>query len=287
MRARIALLVRQHPVFVCFLLAFAISWAGVLWAVASTGIPGTGSDYAERGPLVFLAMLVGPSVAGLGLTVVLAGHPGLRDLWARQRRWRVGRWWVAVLITPMVVLLLGALALVWPELALGLLATPDKGMVIGFALAVGLGAGYLEDLGWTGFALPRLLHRSGWLTAGLLLGSVWGLWHLLADYWGNADTWGPLYAPRFLLWCGASFTAYRILIAWAYSHTNSLLLAQLMHAGFTGGQVLLAPVLAPSARGLVWYAAFAGALWMIVGVVAAVERAGRPARSASPAYAPG
>jgi uncharacterized protein len=234
MRARIALLVRQHPVFVCFLLAFAISWAGVLWAVASTGIPGTGSDYAERGPLVFLAMLVGPSVAGLGL-----------------------------------------------------LATPDKGMVIGFALAVGLGAGYLEDLGWTGFALPRLLHRSGWLTAGLLLGSVWGLWHLLADYWGNADTWGPLYAPRFLLWCGASFTAYRILIAWAYSHTNSLLLAQLMHAGFTGGQVLLAPVLAPSARGLVWYAAFAGALWLIVGVVAAVERAGRPARSASPAYAPG
>jgi membrane protease YdiL (CAAX protease family) len=188
----------------------------------------------------------------------------------------VGRWWTAVLVTPVVVVLLGALALVWPELTPGLLAASDRGMVIRFALAVGLGAGFLEDLGWTGFALPRLLQHHGWLKAGVLLGLVWGLWHLLPDYWGNAAAWGPLYAPRYLVWCGASFTAYRILVGWAYRHTGSLLLAQLMHAGFTGGQALLSPVLAPSAGGLVWYAAFAAALWLLVGVVAAVEGVGQP-----------
>ena len=184
-----------------------------------------------------------------------------------------------MLITPVVLVLLGTLAFWTPDLVPGLLATTDKGTLIGVALVVGLGAGLLEDLGWTGFALPRLQQHYGWLKAGLVLGLIWGLWHLLADYWGNANAWGPLYASRYLLWCGASFTAYRMLIAWAYSHTRSLLLAQLMHAGFTGGQMLLSPALMPSASSLVWYAAFAAILWLIVGLVTAMDGVGRSASS--------
>jgi membrane protease YdiL (CAAX protease family) len=287
MRALVPPVVRQHPLLVYFLLAFGISWAAVLWVVAPTGIPGSGAAYVERGPLVFLAMLVGPSVAGLGLTAILGGRLGLRDLWTRQRHWRIGPWWAAVLTTPVVLVLLGPLALWSPDLILGLLATPDKSRLIGLALAVGLGAGLLEDLGWTGFALPRLEQRYSWFRAGPLLGVLWGLWHLLADYWGNAAAWGPLYAPRYLLWCGASFTAYRILIAWAYSHTRSLPLAQVMHAGFTGGQMLLTPALMPSASGLVWYAVFAAMLWLIVGLVALVEGLRRTAPSPTPTYAHG
>jgi hypothetical protein len=45
--------------------------------------------------------------------------------------------------------------------------------------------------------------------------------------WGNADVWEELYAPRYVLWCAARFAAYPTLIVWAYSHTGSLLLAQL------------------------------------------------------------
>jgi hypothetical protein len=130
--------------------------------------------------------------------------------------------------------------------------------------------------------LPRLQRQLSWPMAGLVLGLVWGLWHLLADYWGNADAWGAEYVPRYLLWCGASFTAYRVLIAWAYAHTGSLLLAQVMHAGFTGSQVILSPVLAPSVTGLVWYAAFAAALWLVVGLVAVGERLARAASTPSP-----
>jgi hypothetical protein len=73
MRARLPPPVRRHPLLVYFLLAFGLSWAAVLEVVAPTGSPGTGSDYVERGPLAFLAMLVGPSVASLGLTAVLGG----------------------------------------------------------------------------------------------------------------------------------------------------------------------------------------------------------------------
>ena len=174
-------------VLIYFVLAFAIAWAPILCVVGPAGIPANGSDYVARGPLVFLAMLLGPSAAGLSLTAALGGRSGLRDLWAGQRHWRVGRWWVAVLVTPVVLLLLGPLGLWSPDLSPGLLAAPDRGSLIGFGLVVGLAAGLVEDLGWTGFALPRLQRQLSWLKAGLVLGLVWGLWHLLADYWGNAD----------------------------------------------------------------------------------------------------
>jgi membrane protease YdiL (CAAX protease family) len=135
------------------------------------------------------------------------------------------------------------------------------------AVAYGLGAGFFDEIGWTGFALPRVQRRLGLLRAGLLLGLVWGLWHLLADYWGAGADWGALYVPRYLLWCVASFTAYRMLIVWVHSRTGSLLLAQLMHAGFTGGQVLLLPPLSPGLDSLYWLAAFAAMLWIVVGMV--------------------
>jgi uncharacterized protein len=233
---------------------------------------------------VFLAMLLGPSMAGVGLTALVGGRPGIRDLWARQRRWRLGGWWAAMLITPGVIAVLGILSAPFPELTPGLVAATDKGNLIALALIVGLLAGCLEDLGWTGFALPRLQEQWGWARAGLVLGLVWGLWHLLADYWGNADAWGPLYMARYLLWCGAAFTAYRMLITWAVRHTGSLLLAQLMHAGFTVGQVLLTPALTPSSAGLLWYAAFAVSLWLIVGAVVMMETPFRRAAAQAAGY---
>jgi uncharacterized protein len=279
MRNPFRIIIGRRPLFTYFSLAFLISWAAVLWLIAPTGIPGTGADYASRAPLVFMAMLLGPSLAGLSLTALSGGQHGLRELWARQRHWRVGYWWAAPLITPALIVVLGIAFVSSPELRPGLLTAPDKGTLIAFALIVGLLAGFLEDLGWTGFALPRMRENWGWARSGLVLGLIWGLWHLLGDYWGNAAAWGPLYLARYLLWCGAAFTAYRMLIVWAMSHTNSLLLAQLMHAGFTGGQVLLMPSLTPSSSGLLWYAAFAVGLWLIVGGVLMVEAAHRRSRA--------
>jgi CAAX protease family protein len=285
MRVPVHLGVKRHPLAIYFALAFLISWAAVFWVIAPTGIIGTGADYASRGPLVFVAMLLGPSAAGLAVTALFGGRAGFDSLWARERRWRVGGWWMAVLITPALVAVLGLLSIWWPELTPALLAAPDKGTLLALALGIGLLAGCLEDLGWTGFALPRMQQRWSWVRSGLVLGVIWGVWHLLADFWGNADAWGPLYLTRYLLWCVVAFTAYRTLIAWAYHHTGSLLLAQLMHAGFTGGQVLLAPTLTPSSSGLLWYAAFAVSMCLVVGCVIVVEAAHRRAPAAVMGYA--
>jgi membrane protease YdiL (CAAX protease family) len=140
------------------------------------------------------------------------------------------------------------------------------------SLVWGLGAGFFEELGWTGFATPHLLSRYGLFKSGVVLGIIWGVWHLFASYWGASASWGDLYWPYFFVWCIGSFTAFRVLMTWTYSYTRSLLLAQLMHASFTGGQALLSPPLPPGVTTLYWYVAFAGILWLLVVVVAAATR---------------
>jgi uncharacterized protein len=59
-----------------------------------------------------------------------------------------------------------------------------------FGLIIGLLAGFLEELGWTRFALPRLLHKHNALTAGCILRVLWAVWHIFADYVGNINTLG-------------------------------------------------------------------------------------------------
>lgn len=271
--------IQRHPLLAYFTLAFGITWAGALLVVWPTGVPGRVPDIGQLLPLVALAMLAGPSVASLVLTGVVERQAGLRALLTRLGRWRLGGWYAAVLLAPaLLAASLGALALVSPAFMPGVVVASGKVGVVGFALVAGLAAGFFEEIGWTGFALPRMLQRYGTLKAGVLLGVVWAVWHLLADYWGTGTVFGDLWAPHFLQWIVA-LTAYRVLVAWAYRHTGSLLLAQLMHASFTGGQALLEPRAASVTEGLLWYGVFAAALWIVVaGVVAVQARRAVPER---------
>jgi membrane protease YdiL (CAAX protease family) len=273
---------RAYSIPAYFALAFAISWAAVLVVAVPTGVPGSSSDVGKLIILVFLAMLLGPSIASLSLTAALDGTTGIRALFGRFARWRLGHHYLAVLVAPVALLLLGLVGLKSSEFVPSVFSVSDKSGLALLALVYGLGAGFFEELGWTGFALPRMQQRYGVWRAGLLLGVAWGLWHLLASYWGAAQSWGALYIPYFVLWCIGSFTAYRVLMSWTYSRTGSLLLAQLMHAAFTGGQALLSPPLNPGVPSLMWYAAFAGLLWAVVGLIAmSATQRGRALRLAT------
>ena len=113
-------------------------------------------------------------------------------------------------------------------------------------------------MGWSGFATPRLLERYPWPRAGLVLGVVWAAWHGLADYYWGGAVHGPLWGLHFLEWV-AALAAFRVLMTWVYAGTRSLLLGVLLHASFTGSQVLLWPAARP-AEELLWYGLFACAL---------------------------
>ena len=96
--------VSRHSVLAYFALTFAISWGGLLAVGGPGGISGATWQSDPRLPFLVMAMLAGPSIAGLVLTAIVSGRAGLRTLLSRFLRWRVGaRWYaVALLAAPLV-----------------------------------------------------------------------------------------------------------------------------------------------------------------------------------------
>jgi membrane protease YdiL (CAAX protease family) len=178
----------KHSVPTYFALAFAVSWAGVLVVVGPGGIPTTIERLMAIGPAVYMAMLAGPSVAGLLMTSLVSGRAGLREVLARLREWRVGgRWYaVALLTAPFLVMAVSlALSLLSPEFLPAVFMTNDKAPVLLSGLAAGLIVGIFEELDWTGFAIPRMRRRYGLLGTGLFVGVLWGAWHFIM-FWDPA-----------------------------------------------------------------------------------------------------
>ncbi len=229
-------LVRERatlPVFL--LLAFGVTWA--VWvprALESAGVldsrwaSGLGAGWAY-----------GPAIAAV-LTAAWAGRPALRELGARLTRWRVGvRWWAVVLAGPAVlwaataglhVLLGGDAAAVRPQAV----EAGPAGLVLLF-LVLALTDGLGEELGWRGFALPRLLRRCGPVVASLLLGVVWAVWHAPLYWTSGVMLQGT---PVWLLLvqlpaCAVSYT-------WVFLHTGgSVLPAVALHSALNLFGILL------------------------------------------------
>jgi len=261
-------LLARHALVAYFALSFAIAWT--LIAVAVKGaIPGTSDTIPSRVPFVFLAMLAGPSISAVALGWALDGRAGLKSLLDHELRRKVRmRWYaVALLLAPMLVFfVLLALSRISSSFVPEVIVSARRGTLVLLAVFVGLCAGFFEEIGWTGFATPRMLARFGTLRTGLLLGVIWAIWHGLADYWGGRGVYGSLWGLHALEWIVA-LAAFRVLMTWVYEHTESLFIAQLMHAGFTGSQALFGPSEATVGQSMLWYGLFAIALWMVVAAV--------------------
>jgi membrane protease YdiL (CAAX protease family) len=225
-------------------------------------------------------MLAGPGVAGLLLTGLVHGKAGFRELRSRLRRWRVGaRWYAAALLTaPLVATaVLLALSLADQIFLPGIITSDDKASILLFGLAVGLGAGIFEELGWTGFAIPALRLRYGVLTTGLILGSLWGAWHFLVNVWASSSSAGSLPLTSYLsgilagLLIGA-LPAFRVLMVWVYDRTGSLSLAMAMHLSITSSLIILRPPAASGVSFLTYDLVLAAALWVVVAAVAVANR---------------
>jgi membrane protease YdiL (CAAX protease family) len=262
---RRAALIEHHPLLSYFGIAYGITWGAILFFLASKGFQFTALQVQDASLLfviVFVAMLLGPSIAGVVLTAVLGGHKGLQDLWARIRHFRVGLPWYAVSLLTIPVLTLVIF------LILGVFVSPNYAPSFRIALGIaGLLAGCFEEIGWTGFATPRLLNKHDPVKAGFFLGILWAFWHMLADFSGNISNLSLMqWIAWFVIYWVLPLTAYRILMTWVYSHTQSVFLAQLMHASYTGWLIVLSPE-TPNTD-LLWEAIFAAILWIFVGILA-------------------
>jgi membrane protease YdiL (CAAX protease family) len=262
----------KHSVPTYFALTFAISWGGVLLVIGGLAVlSGVRAQENPVFPMALLAMVAGPALAGILMTCLAHGFAGLRELVARMLKWQVGRRWYAIALFAAPVLTLATcLALIpfSPEFVPSIAIADDKMSALLLGLAVALTAGVLEELGWTGFALPKMRRRYGVITTGIILGLMWSAWHVLVVVWGIGNRAGAIPLPLFVVLDGlTALVAFRVLMVWVYDRTGSLLVAMLMHVSLTACILVLWPS-TTGARLITHDVVFAGAVWIVLAVLA-------------------
>src|SRR2546426_91319 len=220
-----------------FILTYAVMWTCFI-TVAAAAIP-------ARRPLGALLVLLGtfaPSLVALGLTARGEGVRGIRILLAGVLGWGVAPQWYlfAAGYIPTIKL---TVALVH-RVATG--ACPRFGSeawyIIPLAIAFSTPFQAGEEIGWRGYALPRLGARFGLARASLLLGLIWACWHLPQFFIPEADT----YRQSFFVYV-LQVTALSVAMAWLYARTNgSLLLVMLLHSAVNNAKDIV-PSTAPGA----------------------------------------
>jgi uncharacterized protein len=225
------------------LLAFAWSWAFWLPSALADG---------DEPAAPFAAGLYGPALAALVLAAIFDGRAGIRRLLAALVRWRVaGFWYLTAFGLP---LLLAAMAWLgdWAisgrpatfadaaaaeQLPEALLSWPLPAVAAMVLLLTLPGAPLGEELGWRGYALPRLQARTTPFAAGVILGMIWGAWHLPL-FWMDFMPHAELSMVLFM----ANIVLASVLFVWMFNGSGgSVLLVMLFH-GVGNTVSALAPV---------------------------------------------
>jgi len=273
----LAAAIRRHPVVAYVVSTFVLSWGAMLAAIGTAGgMRGTTPASDPRFAYALLGMLLGPSASALLLTAGLDGRAGLRHLARRLITWRLPARWYAVALATAPLLMVASLTLLATRSAAfapGVVASGRPGSLVLVSAAVGVLAGAFEELGWTGFATPRLRRRHGVAATGVILGLCWSAWHLLPNLWAARAAAGDLPVPVYLAGTVAGLllgylTAFRILMVWVYDRTRSVLVAVLMHVSLTAGLLALNPLDLTGARLLLYTAVLSIAVWTTVAAVA-------------------
>jgi membrane protease YdiL (CAAX protease family) len=222
-----------------FLFTFAITWALWLWPDALPS--GRSGVFALGGP-VFLIGVFAPGLVALALTALRGGRAALFGLLARIGRWQAGWLLYAFALGYMMLAKLGAALIVrvatgaWPAFG----GTPWPLLLLAGAATFWGQAG--EELGWRGYALPRLAIAMGLGPASVLLGVVWAAWHLPLFFIAGTGSDGQSF-PLYLL----HVVAVSVAMAWLYWRAaGSLLLVMLMHASVNNSTGLV-PAAVPGA----------------------------------------
>ncbi len=204
-------LLRKYPLTSFFTLALGLTWlAFVPYFYSTDSIP-----WFTFGPMVAAVIMAG----------VTGGRKALKALAASTFRWKVNPVWylvaiglpfatqyLSVLLNP----LLGSAAPAWGNIPPLLEVLPMVALLMVFSGSIG------EEIGWRGFALPRLLETHSASAASLIVGSVWAIWHLPLILVNDFTAYGafmPIIAAFVFTWV-------------AQNSGGSVLLAILMHASY-------------------------------------------------------
>jgi uncharacterized protein len=228
------LLVR-HALFFYFVFAFALSW--LMFLPALLMYYGVLSMTPDAVRVLAIAGLLGPILSGFFMTAIIEGKPGISCLTRRIVRCRVGiQWYVFAIVGLPVMMLLATLIRPGALESLDISGKPSAlSYLYAFISMALIGGPLFEEPGWTGFAQPRLQRSYGPLAGGLILGSLWAVWHLPGFLIPSQDL--SDIPPRgtvldFVVFAVA-LTGLRLIIMWVVNNTrNSVLMAILVHASW-------------------------------------------------------
>ncbi|HET9910010.1 MAG TPA: type II CAAX endopeptidase family protein [Anaerolineales bacterium] len=226
-------LIKRNPLIAYFVIAFAFSWTVYFTLIA---IKYGWMDVQIPMSIHYLASF-GPALAALIVTALTTGKEGLKELWARIVKWRIG-WGYAVfaIFSPLAFFVLATIIARFVKgewLDVRLLGQANYLPYLGvWVLPLWLVTfGFGEEIGWRGFALPRLQKTMSVQRATLTLALVWVLWHTPAFFYLDTieSLGGLIIIPGFVI--GVLFGA--VLLTWLYNGSGgSILAVAVWHALF-------------------------------------------------------
>lgn len=173
----------QYPIPFASLAPFLLITFGLAWGIFALFIllpepmVAVFGQVSGRHPLFILAVYA-PAIAAFTVITYHSGVPGLRRYLFRLLLWRCPPIWYVLLLVGIPLLFFGGAAVKGNLFAEPFPFTSFQSLIL--ALAVTMVIGPIEEFGWRGLALPLLQRRFAPLWAGLILGVIWGFWHLPA-----------------------------------------------------------------------------------------------------------
>ncbi|MEJ2487535.1 MAG: CPBP family intramembrane metalloprotease [Anaerolineales bacterium] len=233
----------KYQLILFFVLTYLLSW----WSALLPQLNGS-------------IMPHGPAFAAVIIIALWHGKQGLREFWKRLSHWRGGYWY---LVGPAIILGYQGIAFVINSLFGASIADYPQLLNMGTVLMLFLFGGQWEEIGWTGFALPKLQEQlknrsNGQLIAAVVLGVFRAVWHF------------PLFLQGKVYWFDLLFfeIAIQIIIAWLYNQSGgSVLVVMVFHYISNLFGAVMLPVFTGSDR-TSYYAWFMGLAVLISFVIA-------------------
>jgi membrane protease YdiL (CAAX protease family) len=244
-------IVKEYSLALYFLLTFAVTWICVLPWIVTTSMPGVVQDLNPVINGIFSVLFIGglalgPAISAIIVTGIDSGRSGVRELFGRTIKWRVGvQWYLAAVFVPLILylsagglhFLLGGSFSIYP-----LNRYPFRDYVsqysaynpilvaivvaIVFFLYIWFLGGGLEELGWRGYALPKLQgrYKCNATVSSLIVGVFWGFWHLPLFFIPGAPQYGYFFPAYLMGTVGLAF-----ILTWVYNNTHSIFVVILLH----------------------------------------------------------
>jgi len=245
---------KKNSLLYFFILTFVVTWA--MWFPAALTKLGGGTSMLGPDGLGQFGRWA-PGIVAIILTGFVAGKKGIRALFRPLKIWRVDIGWYlfALLFQPILFfiakwidVLLGNIYEINSPLTTGVDA--PIAFVIPVVIITAIPGAFIEELGWRGFALPRLQNKNTALMASVILGLMWGIWHIPSMlYFG--ETSGLAIGLAVL-----NTIPLAILFTWLFNNTQgSLTLAMLFHASLQYSNNFLGTIPSGTADIITWVVA--------------------------------